>query len=105
MGLLALNWKIRPRDEGSPIYYLMACMFARSPVAMAVALLLLGGGRIHALAAVDSASGAAPTGTCPPTITQSGSQVIAAGNSVSCNSGPPGLLHFDTSYWRAFDMA
>jgi hypothetical protein len=83
----------------------MACMFARSPFAMAVALLLLGGGRVHALAAVDPTSGAAPTGTCPPTITQSGSQVIAAGNSVSCNSGPPGLLHFDTSYWRAFDMA
>jgi hypothetical protein len=83
----------------------MACMFARSPIAIAAALLLLGCGRVHALVAVDPTSAAPPTATCPPTITQSGSQVIAAGNSVSCNSGPPGFLHFDTSYWRAFNMA
>ena len=80
-------------------------MIARSPFAVVTALLLLGCGRTHVLAAVDPTSAATPTGTCPPTITQSGSQVIAVGNSVSCNGGPPGFLHFDTSYWRAFDMA
>lgn len=84
---------------------LMACMFARSPFTMATALLLLGCGRIHALAAVDPTSAATPTGTCPSTITQSGVQVIAAGNSVSCNTGSPGFLHHDNSYWRAFNMA
>ena len=81
------------------------CMIARSPIVIAAALLLLGSGRIHALAAVDPAPADTPTQTCPPTITQSSSQAITLGNSVSCYSGPPGYLHFDTSYWRAFNMA
>ena len=45
------------------------------------------------------------TPTCPPVITQSTSQAITAGNSASCNSGPPGFFHADNSYWRAFNMA
>ena len=44
---------------------------------------------------------ATPGGSCPPTITQSTSQEIISGNSVSCNAGG---LHTDNSYWRAFDM-
>jgi hypothetical protein len=44
-----------------------------------------------------------PTPTpCLPTITQSSSQAITTGNSVSCNDG---VTHTDNSYWRAFDMA
>jgi hypothetical protein len=62
-------------------------------------LLLLSSGRIY------SAPPAGITGTCTSTITQSSSQEITVGNSVSCNSGPPGFFHFDTSYWRAFNMA
>ena len=46
-----------------------------------------------------------PTPICPPVITQSTSQAITAGNSISCNSGPPGFFQSDNSYWRAFDMA
>lgn len=80
-------------------------MFARSPLCIATALLLVGSGWIHALEAVDPASAATQAGTCPPTITHSSSQAITLGNSISCNSGPPGGLHFDTSYWRAFNMA
>jgi hypothetical protein len=45
------------------------------------------------------------TSPCPATITQSTSQALTPGNSVSCNSGPPASFHFDTSYWRAFNMA
>ncbi len=62
-------------------------------------LLLLGSGRIY------SAPPAGLAGTCPATITQSSSQAITAKNSVACYSGPPEFLHFDTSYWRAFNMA
>src|SRR5438105_4932324 len=40
--------------------------------------------------------------TCPPTITESSSQAITTGNSVSCNNGTG---HTDNSYWRAFNMA
>ena len=40
-----------------------------------------------------------------PTITHSLSQAITLDNSISCNGGPPAGLHFDTSYWRAFNMA
>src|ERR1044071_3645535 len=40
--------------------------------------------------------------TCPPTITESSSQAITTGNSVSCNNGAG---HTDNSYWRAFNMA
>jgi hypothetical protein len=44
----------------------------------------------------------APVGViCPPTITESTSQAIVEGNSVSCNNG---VGHADNSYWRAFDM-
>ena len=42
-----------------------------------------------------------PTPPCAPVITQSSSQTITPGNSVSCNNG---VGHADTSYWRAFDM-
>lgn len=80
-------------------------MFARSPFAMATALLLLGCGWIDARAADDPAAVATPTGTCPPMITQSNSQAITVGNSVTCSSGPPGGFHYDSSYWRAFNMA
>src|SRR4029079_3956330 len=41
------------------------------------------------------------TPSCPPTITQSSSQAIETGNSVSCNNG---VGHTDNSYWRAFNM-
>jgi hypothetical protein len=78
-------------------------MIARSPIAVVTALFLLGSARVYALATVDPAS-AAPTGTCASTITDSTSQAITLGNSVSCNNGPPGNFHFDTSYWRAFNM-
>ncbi len=44
----------------------------------------------------------APLGViCPPTITESTSQEIVEGNSISCNNG---IGHADNSYWRAFDM-
>ena len=44
----------------------------------------------------------APVGViCPPTITESTSQEIVEGNSISCNNG---IGHADNSYWRAFDM-
>jgi hypothetical protein len=42
---------------------------------------------------------------CPETITQSSSQTITPNNSVACNTGPPTYYHYDTSYWRAFNMA
>jgi hypothetical protein len=80
-------------------------MIAQSPFAVAAALLLLGSGGINALATVDPVSPDTPNQTCLPTITQSSSQAITLGNSVSCNSGAPGSFHFDTSYWRAFNMA
>ncbi len=42
-------------------------------------------------------------GTCGSvTLTQSASQAITAGNSVSCNAGG---LHADNSYFRAFDLS
>jgi hypothetical protein len=44
------------------------------------------------------------TTPCPQTITQSSSQTITPNNSVSCNTGSPTFYHFDTSYWRAFNM-
>ncbi len=40
--------------------------------------------------------------TCPTLITQSSTQTITAGNSISCNNG---VSHTDNSYWRAFDMS
>ncbi len=45
------------------------------------------------------------TSPCPDTITQSSSQTITPNNSVSCNTGSPTFYHYDTSYWRAFNMA
>lgn len=80
-------------------------MNARSPLAIAAVLLLLGCGRLHAQEAVDPAAATQPTPTCPPRITQSGSQTIISGNSISCNSLDPDYLHHDTRYWRAFNMA
>ena len=74
-------------------------MMARFVPALVTSLLLLGSGPIY------SAPPAGITGTCPSTITHSSSQTITAENSVSCYSGPPDYLHFDTSYWRAFNMA
>jgi hypothetical protein len=38
---------------------------------------------------------------CPSTITESTSQEIVEGNSVSCNDG---IGHTENHYWRAFDM-
>ena len=50
-----------------------------------------------------SASGTpSATPSCPPVITQSSTQTITTGNSVSCNNG---VGHTDNSYWRAFNMA
>src|SRR5882762_7722985 len=59
---------------------------------------------IETIAAPHPATEAASTTTssCPATITQSSSQAVTTGNSVSCNTGP---YHTDNSYWRAFDMA
>lgn len=76
-------------------------MMVRSPIGIATALLLLWAGWIDA----REASAADPATSCPSTITHSSSQAITVGNSISCNTGPPAGLHFDTSYWRAFNMA
>ena len=76
-------------------------MIARSLIAVAAAFVFLGSGWIDA----QEASVADPAGSCPSTITHSSSQAITPGNSISCQSGPPGFSHFDTSYWRAFNMA
>lgn len=45
-----------------------------------------------------------PNAACPSTITQSASQAIKPGNSISCNLGPPEYLNYETNYWRAFNM-
>jgi hypothetical protein len=45
------------------------------------------------------------TSPCPAVITQSSSQPITPNNSISCNTGDPAYYHYDTSYWRAFNMA
>jgi hypothetical protein len=74
-------------------------MIPRFLPAVVTSLLLLGSVRIY------SAPPAGLTGTCSSTITQSSSQQITLGNSVLCTDGPPGFFHFDTSYWRAFNMA
>ena len=42
-----------------------------------------------------------PGGSCPPVITESTSQAIVDGNSVSCNAGG---ITTQNSYWRAFNM-
>jgi subtilisin family serine protease len=44
-----------------------------------------------------------PGGSCPPTITESTSQDITAGNSVAC-SADNGVTTSENHYWRAFDM-
>ncbi len=51
-----------------------------------------------------AAPSVSPTATpvCWPTITQSTSQAIIPGNSISCNDG---VGHANNSYWRAFNMA
>jgi hypothetical protein len=51
--------------------------------------------------AADQASLLDPSQGCPSTITHSTSQEITTG-SVACTDG---THHFDTSYWRAFNMA
>ena len=43
----------------------------------------------------------APSGECPPTITQSASHSVVPFNSIVC-ADP--FNHFDSSYWRAFNM-
>jgi len=45
-----------------------------------------------------------PSGSCPPTITESSSQDITAGNSVACSSDN-GVTTTENHYWRAFDMS
>jgi hypothetical protein len=59
--------------------------------------------RMPNLRAAASPSGRrrAPEGVCPSTITQSVSQEIVSGNSVSCNNG---TATTQNSYWRAFDI-
>lgn len=42
-----------------------------------------------------------PSGTCPPTITQSTSQAVVT-NSVACSD--PGIGTLESHYWRAFNM-
>src|SRR6185503_17820859 len=54
---------------------------------------------------VVTATPTATPGGCPTVITQSSSQTVTTGNSVSCNGGTPGFFHSDNSYWRAFSMA
>jgi subtilisin family serine protease len=44
-----------------------------------------------------------PGGSCPPTITQSTSQAITAGNSVACTDNATGFT-VENHYWRAFNM-
>jgi hypothetical protein len=60
---------------------------------------------VFALAALGQPTSAA--GICPTTVTlsQNASTTVVAGNGVSCNGGPPGLVHFDNSYFRAFDLS
>jgi len=48
---------------------------------------------------------AVPDATCAATITHSTSETITLGNSVACTNGDPNYYHFDTSYWRSFNMA
>jgi len=50
---------------------------------------------------IDRLSLGQPLGICPPTITQSTSQTIAAG-AVACSDAGAGTL--ENHYWRAFDM-
>ncbi|PYJ09892.1 MAG: hypothetical protein DMF06_08335 [Verrucomicrobia bacterium] len=80
-------------------------MTAQISIALAAALSLMTCGELHAAARGYPALGTGLEGACPATITHSSSQDITAGNSAICSSGPPGFLHFSTSYWRAFNMA
>jgi len=105
-------------------------MTVKSPLALGAILLLLPCGLIPARAGIGqtwtarpSRAPASPTAlinpdnipvligdptpapTCPPVITQSIGLGVTAGNSASCNTGEPGYIHHDVSYWRAFDMA
>lgn len=41
----------------------------------------------------------------PATITQSTSQTITVGGSISCNGGTPGFFHTDNGYFRAFTLS
>ncbi|MET0553812.1 MAG: hypothetical protein ABW221_12290 [Vicinamibacteria bacterium] len=41
----------------------------------------------------------------PASITQSTSQTITVGGSISCNGGAPGFFHTDNSYFRAFTLS
>jgi hypothetical protein len=69
---------------------------------IAVALLILGSTSVTPLEALDPAM--VPTGTCASTITQSSSQTVAQGTSISClHNGT--VYSTNTSFWRAFDMA
>ncbi|MEO8197669.1 MAG: proprotein convertase P-domain-containing protein [Thermoanaerobaculia bacterium] len=57
----------------------------------------------HVKGAQGLPRGSSPRGTCGTnSLTQSTTQTITAGNSVSCNAGG---LHTDNSYWRAFSIA
>lgn len=94
---------IGPRGKYGPRRRAARCnddMIARCPIALVAVLLFLGGEWLH----VQAVAPADPAGTCPSTITHSTSQAITQNNSISCNTGPPASLHFDTSYWRAFNM-
>jgi hypothetical protein len=59
-----------------------------------------GGGISPTPTATATATGS-PGGPCPPVITESTTQVIVDGNSVSCNTGG---ITAQNSYWRAFNM-
>jgi len=88
------NTSLKPRLPDSSYN-----MLTRPAIAAVAAIALFGRGWISAASVTD------PTQSCPSTITHSSSQAIILGNSISCNTGPPGGFHFDTSYWRAFNMA
>ena len=79
---------------------LLWSMSSRPTTVIAAILLLLGGGELNSLA-IDPAAAAPPAQSCPSTITHSTSQAITPG-SIACTNG---TNHFDTSYWRAFNMA
>lgn len=53
-------------------------------------------------------SAAQPHALMPPgpaSITQSASQSVVVGASISCNGGTPGFFHTDNSYFRAFTLS
>src|SRR5207247_2043475 len=85
------------RPSSSQQIYTLSLCSSPTPTAAATAT-------ATATATAIATATATATGSpaCPPVITQSTSQAITIGNSVSCNNGTG---HTDNSYWRAFNMA